>query len=99
LATPISDAFNIDTQDAIDAQDAVLAVFAELTISDALNSRGGYDVTGIGGTVVGPHGGGGERSTTPRRNLLRSRLRSVSDLQKTRSTYGCVACKFPICVP
>ncbi len=39
-----------------DTQDAALAVFAEVTISDTLNSLGGYDATGINGTVVGPHG-------------------------------------------
>ena len=40
-----------------ETSDAVFAVSAGLTASDTLNSLGGYDVTGISGTVIGPGGG------------------------------------------
>ena len=37
--------------------DTTFSVSGDLTISDTLDSAGGYDVTGISGTVSGPHGG------------------------------------------
>ena len=40
-----------------ETQDAQFTANGALTISDALDSAGGYDVTGIGGTVSGPNGG------------------------------------------
>ena len=40
-----------------DTADGALAVSGDLTISDTLDSAGGYDVTGISGTVSGPNGG------------------------------------------
>ncbi len=40
-----------------ETQNAPFTVTGELTISDALGSAGGYDVTGISGTVSGPNGG------------------------------------------
>ena len=40
-----------------ETQNAQFTKTGELTISDALDSAGGYDVTGIGGAVSGPNGG------------------------------------------
>jgi len=40
-----------------ETQNAQFTATGALTISDALDSAGGYDVTGIGGTVGGPNGG------------------------------------------
>jgi hypothetical protein len=44
-------AFNIETAD------GVFDVSGDLTTSDTLDSAGGFDVTGISGTVSGPNGG------------------------------------------
>jgi len=40
-----------------ETDNGVFAVSGELTLSDTLNSLGGYDVTAISGTVAGPKGG------------------------------------------
>jgi PEP-CTERM motif len=40
-----------------ETENGVFAVSGELALSDTLNSLGGYDVTGISGTVAGPKGG------------------------------------------
>jgi hypothetical protein len=44
-------AFNFGTAD------GVFDVSGDLTTSDALDSAGGFDLTGISGTVIGPNGG------------------------------------------
>ena len=44
-------AFNFDTTD------GVFTVSGDLTIANSLDSAGGYDVTGMSGTVSGPDGG------------------------------------------
>ena len=40
-----------------ETDDAAFVVSGDLTVSDALNAVGGYDVTGIAGTVAGANGG------------------------------------------
>jgi PEP-CTERM motif-containing protein len=40
-----------------DTQDGLYRIYGDLTVSNTLDSVGGYDVTGISGTVVGAGGG------------------------------------------
>ena len=40
-----------------ETQDGVFSGSGDLTISNSLDSAGGYDVTGISGTLSGPNGG------------------------------------------